>query len=246
MKIAVINFSGNTGKSMLTKNMLVPLLAGARRISIEDLNEAGGRPDATITAGMFPSLAAELNAFDADKHFVLDIGASSAKEMIGHFVRLASTREDIDLWLVPVTPSSKQCADSINTIRKLVDIGVDAARVVVVPNNITDVALFEMDFKRLGLAAAEMGFRLCDQGVPASRIYDMTRSADESLFEIAGDSTDYRDLLRRQRGDAAMVQDIGRRMVVRDMAREACTHLRAVFDVAVMGREDVDTHPARL
>ncbi|HEY0856191.1 MAG TPA: hypothetical protein VGE16_03995 [Albitalea sp.] len=244
MKIAVINFSGNTGKSMLTKNMLVPLLPGAKRISIEDLNEAGGRVDTAITASMFPSLAAELNVFEEDKHFVLDIGASSAKEMVGHFTRLSSTRSDIDLWLVPVTPSSKQCTDTINTIRKLIEIGVHAARIVVVPNNITDVSLFEMDFKRLGIAAAEMGFRLCDQGVPASKIYDMTRSSDETLFDIAADDTDYRDKLRRARVDHGGVQEVGRRIVVRDMARDACTHLRAVFDVAVMGK--VDTEPGVL
>ncbi|HEX6707787.1 MAG TPA: hypothetical protein VF169_23790 [Albitalea sp.] len=236
MKIAVINFSGNTGKSMLTKNMLVPLLAGAKRISIEDLNDPGGRSDATITASVFPSLAAELNAFEDDKHFVLDIGASSAKEMIGHFTRLATTRSDIDVWIVPVTPVSKQCADTVNTVRRLMEIGVDPQRIVVVPNNITDLSQFELDFKRLGVAAAEMGFRLCDQGVPNSKIYDMTRSAEESLFDIAADETDYRDKLRHQRGEHVSPQDIGRRIVVRDMARDACTHLRSVFDAAVMGQ----------
>ena len=240
MKIAVINFSGNTGKSMLTKNMLVPLLKGAKRISIEDLNEVGGRSDAQISASMFPSLAAELNAFDDDKHFVLDIGASSAKEMVGHFTRLSSTRSDMDLWLVPVTPQSKQCADTINTVRKLIEIGVDPLRIVVIPNNITDLSLFELDFKRLGVAAAELGFRLCDHGVPASKIYDMTRSAEESLFEIADDDTDYRDMLRHQRSEHTMVQDLGRRIVVRDMARDACTHLRSVFAAAVLGRQTVD------
>ncbi len=244
MKVAVINFSGNTGKSMLTKNMLVPLLPGAKRISIEDLNDPGGRSDATITASMFPSLAAELNAFEEDKHFVLDIGASSAKEMIGHFSRLATTRSDIDVWIVPVTPVSKQCADTINTVRKLIEIGVEPQRIVVVPNNITDLSQFELDFKRLSIVAAEMGFRLCDQGVPNSKIYDMTRSGDDSLFDIAADPTDYRDKMRRQRADHASAQEFGRRIVVRDMARDACVHLRSVFDAAVMGQ--VTTEPEAL
>lgn len=240
MKVAVINFSGNTGKSMLTKNMLVPLLVGAKRISVEDLNDPGGRSDATLTASMFPTLAAELNAFDDDKHFVLDIGASSAKDMVGHFTRLASTRADIDVWIVPVTPVSKQCADTVNTVRRLIEIGVDATRIVVVPNNITDLTQFELDFTRLGIAATELGFRLCDHGVPHSKIYDMTRSADESLFDLANDTTDYRERLRGRNENA---QEIGRRIVVRDMARDACIHLRSVFDAAVMGRVsgEVDT-----
>lgn len=231
MKIAVISFSGNTGKSMLTKNMLVPLLAGARRISVEDLNDPGGRSDATLTASMFPTLAAELNAFEEGRHFVLDIGASSAKEMIGHFMRLATTRSDIDVWMVPVTPVSKQCADTVTTVRRLIEIGVEPQRIVVVPNNITDLSQFELDFTRMGMAAAELGFRLCDHGVPHSKIYDMTRCAEESLFDIANDTTDYRQRLRGR--DNA--QEIGRRIVVRDMARDACTHLRSVFDAAVMG-----------
>src|SRR5206468_448518 len=141
-------------KSVLSKNMLVPLLPGAKRISIEDLNDPGGRADATITASMFPSLAAELNAFDEDKHFVLDIGASSAKEMVGHFARLATTRSD-----------------------------------------------------------------------------------------IAADETDYRDKMRRQKAGHASAQDIGRRIVVRDMARDACVHLRSVFDAAVMGQVSADVRP---
>jgi hypothetical protein len=84
-------------------------------------------------------------------------------------------------------------------VRKLIEIGVEAQRIVVVPNNITDLSQFELDFKRLGIVAAEMGFRLCDHGVPSSKIYDMTRSSEESLFDIANDETDYRDKMRRQR-----------------------------------------------
>jgi len=43
-KIAAINFSGNVGKSMLCKHVILPRLAGASLLNIESLNDgiAGG------------------------------------------------------------------------------------------------------------------------------------------------------------------------------------------------------------
>lgn len=41
MKVAVINLSGNTGKTTLSKHLLAPLLK-ARRVQIEDVNSSNG------------------------------------------------------------------------------------------------------------------------------------------------------------------------------------------------------------
>ena len=146
MKIAVINFSGNTGKSTLTKNLLVPQIPGCKRISIEEINEGDGKSDLDIGASLFRNLAAELNVADDDQHFVIDIGASAAKSMLSHFATLRTTRSDISFWVVPVTSQVKQRADTLNTVKALIEIGVKPERIVVVANNISEIALFEGDF----------------------------------------------------------------------------------------------------
>jgi len=57
MKVAVLNLSGNTGKTTLTKHLLVPLL-GAHRIEIEDVNTGDGQADTELAATKFQTLAA--------------------------------------------------------------------------------------------------------------------------------------------------------------------------------------------
>ena len=38
MKIAVINFSGNVGKSTVARHLLLPRIAGAELIAVESIN----------------------------------------------------------------------------------------------------------------------------------------------------------------------------------------------------------------
>ena len=46
MKVAVINFSGNVGKTTVAEHLLLPRIQGAELISIESINADGGRGQA--------------------------------------------------------------------------------------------------------------------------------------------------------------------------------------------------------
>ena len=43
MKVAVINFSGNVGKTTIARHLLAPRIAGAEVISIESINADDGQ-----------------------------------------------------------------------------------------------------------------------------------------------------------------------------------------------------------
>lgn len=230
MKVAVINLSGNTGKTTLSKHLLAPQL-GARRIQIEDVNTSDGEPDLELAAGRFKQLAAELNAADDDESFVIDIGASNAKLMVEQFSQLRTTRADIDFWVVPVVPAAKQKADSINTVATLMKIGVAADRIVMVLNNVIDTDAIETDFAAI-LATRELGVNVTDQVVLASEVFEMMKGQNESVFDIAGNRPDFKALLKAARadGNTEEVKALGERMVVQDMAEAASENLKAVFD----------------
>ena len=46
MKIAVINFSGNVGKSTVARHLLLPRIDGAELIAVESVNADGGEVQA--------------------------------------------------------------------------------------------------------------------------------------------------------------------------------------------------------
>jgi len=229
MKVAIINFSGNTGKSTLTKNFLVPQIPNCKRISIEDLNEGDGKSEIDIGANMFRQVATELNVADDECNFAIDIGASAAKAMLAHFATLRTTRDDIDFWVVPVTPSIKQRADTINTVKALISIGVDPIKIIVIANNIVDTALFNGDFSMIQVAAKDLGFNMCSQAVLSNEVFEMTKGDVRSIFEISADATDLKALRKEYKGDPKKLDALGRRMVIRDCAEDACENLRTVF-----------------
>ena len=46
MKIAVINFSGNVGKTTVARHLLAPRIAGAELIAVESINADDGQNQA--------------------------------------------------------------------------------------------------------------------------------------------------------------------------------------------------------
>ena len=63
MKLAVINFSGNVGKSTITRHLLAPRLPGARVIAVESINADEGQ-EQSLRGFQFGELQEYLQAVD--------------------------------------------------------------------------------------------------------------------------------------------------------------------------------------
>ena len=78
MKIAVINFSGNVGKTTIARHLLLPRIDGAELFSVESLNAADGEGHA-MRGRQFGELQELLQTMDSA---VVDIGASNVEELL--------------------------------------------------------------------------------------------------------------------------------------------------------------------
>ena len=83
MKIAVINFSGNVGKSTVARHLLLPRIPGAELIAIESLNADEGQGQA-LRGRQFGELQEYLQTVSS---VVVDIGASNVEELMGQMQR---------------------------------------------------------------------------------------------------------------------------------------------------------------
>ena len=81
MKIAVINFSGNVGKTTIARHLLLPRMPDARVVSIESINAGQDRDhqDHVIRGRQFAELQEFLQVVE---HVVVDIGASNVEELL--------------------------------------------------------------------------------------------------------------------------------------------------------------------
>jgi ABC-type protease/lipase transport system fused ATPase/permease subunit len=74
MKIAVLNFSGNVGKSTIARHLLSPRMPDASIVSVESIN-ADSATEKTIRGTDFGQLQQDLQL---EEKVIVDVGASSS------------------------------------------------------------------------------------------------------------------------------------------------------------------------
>lgn len=193
-KIAVINFSGNVGKSTVSKHLLQPRMDGAILLAVETINADEGA-DLTVTGQQFGAVQTALLTADGA---VLDIGASNVEAVMAMMEKYKGSHEDFDLFVVPVTKDAKQMLDTIGTIETLQDMGVPAAKIVVVMNQVEPGEKVEEAFRALfAYHAKSGGFTLRPQAaIHFNEIYQKAREVGLTVSELVADETDWKAIIR--------------------------------------------------
>lgn len=230
MKIAVISFSGNVGKTTIARHLLAPRIPGARVISVESLNagEAGDSGQDVIRGRQFAELQEFLQVSDS---VVVDIGASNVEDLLMMMGRYRGSHEDFDHFVVPTVPATKQQQDTVATLIALARLGVPADAVRLVFNMLQDDCDLEHDFKPLlafldksPLARASTTCRL-----NANELYSLVNGTGVELTTLAQDTTDYKRLIAAST-DRTERLTLGRRLAIRRLACGVVPALDACFE----------------
>ncbi len=196
MIVAVINFSGNVGKTAVSRHLLAPRLGGGAPVfSVESIN-TDGHEDTLVQANVFGDMINELVLFD---NVVIDVGASNAEKFLQMMKAYVGSHEEFDFFVIPIVPLKKQIADSIKTLKALNELGVPAKKVKVVFNMLEDGQDVEQTFKPvLDFWQSEKCFVLRKNAVMYTnelfgKIMDMP---DLKIADLVADSTDYKALAK--------------------------------------------------
>ncbi len=197
MKVAVINFSGNVGKTTIARHLLKPRIEGAELIAVESINADAGQATA-VRGDQFGELQEYLQTVD---NVVVDIGASNVEDLLALMRKYRGSHEDFDYFVVPTVPALKQQQDTVATLAELIWIGIPAAKLRVVFNQVEDDtpmrATFDvlLDFVEDNPPAQASLF--CRLG--ANEIYERVKGGGSALADLATDETDYKALIAATR-----------------------------------------------
>ena len=233
MKLAVINFSGNVGKSTITRHLLAPRLPSARVIAVESINADEGQ-EQSLRGFQFGELQEYLQAVD---DVVVDIGASNVEELMRLMHRYRESHEEFDCFIVPTVPPPKQQQDTIATLADLHAVGVPPDRIQIIFNMVDDREPLERVFHILlafleqqPIASANSACRI---GI--NEVYARVRGRGTDLAEIARDETDYKRLIARA-GDRQEKMSLGQKLATRRLARGVVPELDACFAALNLGQ----------
>ncbi|KAB2870618.1 MAG: hypothetical protein F9K36_15010 [Burkholderiaceae bacterium] len=237
MKIAVISFSGNVGKTTIARHLLAPRIPGAKLVSIESINAEETAED-VIRGRQFAALQEYLQVADS---VVVDIGASNVEDLLTLMSRYRGSHEDFDCFVVPTVPATKQQQDTIATLVALARLGVPRDAVRLVFNMLEDDSDLEQAFKPLlafleksPLAPPSIACRL-----NFNEIFGLVNGAGSDLASLASDTTDYKGLIAAT-SDSDERLALARRLALRRLACGVVPALDACFAAL-----DLRSGPAR-
>lgn len=226
MKVAVINFSGNVGKSTVARHLLAPRMNGAPVIPVETIN-SDGTEDAAIKGKQFGELQETLMLID---DAVVDVGASNVEDFISLMKQYKGSHEEFDYFVVPVVPASKQQRDTISTIEALSAIGVPAKQIRLVFNLVEGDDNPERVFAGLfEYHGAAKSFTLRPSAViHVNDIYGRLKGSAEGIADILADETDYKAKIKTA-ADSAEKLNYAQLLSIKRLAAGVTEELDGVF-----------------
>ncbi len=227
MKVAVMNFSGNVGKTTVAGQLLKPRMGNAPIYSIESLNmdaSADGLEVEKMRGKKFGDLVAELMKLD---DAIIDVGASNVEEFLKLMQQYDGSHEEFDFFVVPVVKEKKALADTVNTIRALAGLGIPKAKIRTVFNKAdVDEEVHDEFAVLFGLAETDNSFVVRPEAVIYSNeVFERLKAVGKSLADISADQTDYRAQLRVAKDDDE---------------KELCVRMVALKRLAVTANKNLD------
>ncbi|CAG1004747.1 hypothetical protein MTYP_03198 [Methylophilaceae bacterium] len=203
MKVAVINYSGNVGKTTVAGHLLKPRMGDAQIFSIESINagaDADGLEVEKMKGKKFGALVDELMPLDSA---IIDVGASNVEDFLMLMQQYDGSHEEFDFFVVPVVKEKKVQADTVNTIRALQKLGIEKKKIRLVFNKAEmDESVTDEYASLVGYAAADKAFVLHpDAIIYSNEVYDRLKAVGKSLGDITADQTDYRAQLRQAKDE---------------------------------------------
>jgi hypothetical protein len=179
MKIAVLNNSGNVGKTTVARQLLAPRLGNCPIFFVESINEAGTA--AKVRGRELRQVLVDMALVD---HAIVDIGSSNIEAVYAELARMRQAHREFDCYVVPAAPSTKQQRDTINTLSTLLEMGVGADRIRLVFNMLAYGARVEHECAELAGFARARGIA-CDAVIRTNDVFELI--GDEGLADYLFD-----------------------------------------------------------
>lgn len=181
MKIAIVNNSGNVGKSTLCQYMLAPVMPDAEIIRVETINNDGDSEGEKLKADAFVKIFDTIMGSD---DVLVDVGSSNIEifmEKMTH--EFEGSHIFIDYFLIPLTPDEKQQIDTVNMILSLIDLGVDNDKIKIIFNRTDKKKTLPEQFTKLfdNDDLNNVGFTI-DENQPSVNNTDIFKTINEAGY----------------------------------------------------------------
>jgi len=227
--VVVMNFSGNVGKSLIAKHLLLPRMPGAEVFAVESINSEDLSEADRLRCKQFGELMAKLQA---SEDAIIDVGASNVEDFVMRMKQYEASHHAFDMFVIPTVPDLKPMADTLSTIEALAEIGVPEERIQVVMNRLPLDSEALTTFAPIFRACADT--KACRVNPAAviheNELFAVLRSGGQTVAEVAGLDRQQIKIMIRKTEDPAKKAALGRQVASSFLASGVKHELDRVFE----------------
>ncbi len=228
MNIAVINFSGNVGKSTISRHLFFPRMGDCVLIPVESINADDNDKDEMIRGRAFNELMEKMLLNESS---IVDVGASNVEEFIAQLADHAESHEDFDYFIIPTVGSNKQVEDTWSTIDELNMLGIPKEKIKLVFNKMDRYSTVDDVFGDLINRNKRKEICTIDQDIfiRENELFTRIGETGKTILEMVESSIDYKAMIKEAESKeekVALIHELG---LVR-LAQGVVKQLDSVFD----------------
>lgn len=230
MKVAVLNYTGTVGKTTIAAHLLSPRMGDAPIFAVETINEtaAGLGVDVEQIRGQkFRELFTKLLKLN---DAIIDVGASNVEAFLDGVVKMDGSHLEIDYFIVPVTPGTKEQKETISLVGTLADMGIDAEKIRIVFNRVEGDVSEEFPYVVAYAKKEKSCIANPDAAIFENELFDALGVKKLTLSALLADETDYKALLRKPDASEKDRNNWAELHGLKLLARGVNRNLDAVYD----------------
>jgi hypothetical protein len=226
MKIAVLNYSGNVGKTVISRHLLRPRMGpNCHWLPVESINE-GGDAALNYRGREFKEVLTEIAAMP---NVVVDIGSSNIEQVFIQLKKLGDSHDDFDFFVIPTVPAEKQQADTIKIVLDMIELGIETDKIKVVFNHVPDDA----DPQKVFGSLLEMLNSAGVNASPKATIHETELfgilEKDQTIADAISHDRDFKSELIAAGDDADKLRTIASERLASRMAKGVSKELDGVY-----------------
>ncbi|WP_156516866.1 StbB family protein [Delftia sp. GW456-R20] len=225
MKIAVLNYSGNVGKTTIAKHLLLPRMGNCPWLPVESINE-GGDAKINFRGREIKEVLIELMLLD---RAVVDIGSSNIEQAFEQLKKQGDAHEDFDYFVIPTVPTDKQQADTLKIVRDMLAMDVDPSKIKIVFNQVPDDLNAERTFGELITTLGKVGVCVSlDATIHETEVFAMLEKDQTIESAICSDRNLKAEILATK--DADEKRALGTLLIASRLAKGVQKEMDMVFN----------------
>ncbi len=234
MKVVVMNFSGNVGKSTIAAHLLKPRMNDAKIFSIETLNDDSSREGVDVETYKGRQFNALMEEIILEKDCIIDVGASNAEDFCQLMRQHKGSSKKFDYFVVPTVGEKKQIYDTIKTIDSLSEMGIPRKRIKVIFNKLEPDDSVEQEFPMIfAIASQKKHFTVDPDWVLIhNEAFENCKELGVPLATVLADKTDYQaqGLAAKEAGNEAEARRFIKLCLLKMTATSAAENMDQVFE----------------